>query len=126
MILKFTTCQGHLIRWQMLHQESLWVSLSRSCINDLRGKNYPKGHSVEQEILKYKSILVIPKNSFLVMTLLKEIYDNPIDRHNFKTYQRMSSKWFWQGMRRVVTKYVPATKDILCLSCWIFTTTSHR
>lgn len=66
------------------------------------------GFTMEGGRLLYKGRLVIPKNSSLIPSLLKEYHDSTIGGHagEMRTYQRIAAEWFWAGMRKDVIKHV--------------------
>lgn len=60
------------------------------------------------DVVRYKGRLVVPHDSDLVVSLLKEYHDSPVGGHSgeYKTYQRLKKEWYWIGMRKRVAKYV--------------------
>lgn len=64
--------------------------------------------------LLFKKRLVISKHSTFIPTIMKEYHDSPVGGHSgeLKTYLRIASDWFWQGMRKDVSKYVRE-----CVTC---------
>lgn len=76
----------------------------------LAGKPVPKGYQVEHGVLKFKGRVVLPKNSPLISCLLQDYHDSSIGGHSgdLKTYQRLSTSWFWPGMRKQIALYVSA------------------
>lgn len=98
------------IRKQIQHDP--FISQLRETLE--KGKEVPKGYTLENGVVKYKGRLVIPNTSILVQSLLHEYHDTPMGGHSrdLKTYQRLASEWYWLGMRKAVTKYVQS-----CLVC---------
>lgn len=66
------------------------------------------GFTVAGDRLLYKVRMVLAKTSAFIPLLLREYHDSPTGGHSgeVKTYLRLVSEWFWQGMRKEVAKYV--------------------
>lgn len=73
-----------------------------------QGDEVLKGFRLLNGQLWYKDRLVIPKTSNFIPSLLKEYHDSPIGGHTgeHKTYARIATQWFWEGMRKQINDYV--------------------
>lgn len=97
------------IDWEGLFQEIERDPFLTKLKNEVNRKkeNY-SGFEVMEGRLLYKKRLVIPRSSSFIPIILKECHDSPVGGHSgeIKTYLRMASEWFWQGMRKDVQKHV--------------------
>ncbi|XP_048496700.1 transposon Tf2-1 polyprotein [Beta vulgaris subsp. vulgaris] len=78
------------------------------------GEQTHHGFTIVGGRLLYKGRLMVPANSTLSRTLLREYHDSPLGGHagELKTYLRLATEWFWVGMRKEVARYVQA-----CTTC---------
>lgn len=60
----------------------------------------------------YKGLVIIPRNSRLVLLFLTEFHSSPIGGHSdfFRTYKKISSIFYWEGMKNDVKKFVAECK----------------
>lgn len=65
----------------------------------------PKHVSVADRLLYYKRRLYVSRDSAVCRAILEKCYDSPRDR---RTFTRVASLFYWQGMRRDVHDYVAA------------------
>ena len=79
----------------------------------IESTSYPNFHVAEQK-LYYKNRLVIPDNAPLKQKLLSESHDSLFAGHGgyLKTLKRLSSSFFWPGLKQDVKHYVQN-----CLPC---------
>lgn len=56
----------------------------------------------------YKGRNVVPRESTIKATLLREYHSSPVVGHNgdVKTYLRLATEWYWVGMRKDVARFV--------------------
>lgn len=97
------------IEWEKLNAEIVgdpFISSIRERIG--RGEEVLNGFQLINGQLWYKDRLVIPKGSTFISSLLKECHDSPIGGHTgeHKTYSRIATHWFWEGMRQQIREYV--------------------
>lgn len=97
------------VTWEYIQQQieqDTWLHQLKTSIS--QGQTVPKWFTVDHGVLKYKDRIVLPRGSELTARILKEYHDSPIGGHSgdYKTYQRISSEWYWPGLRKDVTKYV--------------------
>ena len=66
------------------------------------------GFELKQGKLWYKGRLLLSKASARIPKVLKEFHDSVVGGHSgfFRTYKRISSILFWEGMKRDIQKYV--------------------
>ena len=74
----------------------------------LKGEQVPLGFTLEEDILFFKGWYVIARSSPFIPVLLREYHDSPLGGHpgELKTYMRLAAEWYWEGVRRQVTRYV--------------------
>lgn len=67
-----------------------------------------KGFSTYQGNLMFKGRLVIPSSSTLLPKIMVMYYNSPIGGHagEKKTYMRVATEIFWQGMWASIIEYV--------------------
>lgn len=73
----------------------------------VEGEQLP-GFTLDGGRLLFKGRMVLSKTSTFIPVLLREYHDTPTGGHSgeVKTYLRLASKWFWQGMRKKVAQYI--------------------
>ena len=66
------------------------------------------GFQLQQGKLKYKGRLVLAKGSTRIPNILAEFHDSPTWGHlgYFRTYKRITSLFYWEGMRKDIQHYV--------------------
>ena len=68
----------------------------------------PAKYAVSQGRLTYKGRLGLPKGSPKIPLILQEFYDTVSGGRAgfFRTYKRISTLLFWEGMKRDIDQYV--------------------
>jgi hypothetical protein len=68
----------------------------------------PLGYSWLQDDLQYKGRLYLSKQSQRKSTVLSELHTTPTAGHSgfTKTYDRVKSSFFWDGMKQDIRKFV--------------------
>ncbi|CAO2823891.1 unnamed protein product [Amaranthus hypochondriacus] len=96
---------SHSIDW-----EALDISVKQDAVLGLitkrleAGEEVLQGFTLEHSQLRYKGRYVLPKTSSLIPILLHEYRNSPMGEH--KTYTRIATKWFWEGVRKQIMEYV--------------------
>ena len=77
-----------------------------------KGEQVPTSSLIVNKVLFYKERYVLAKSSPFIHVLLREYHDSPLGGHagELKTYLRLAGEWYWEGMRRQVTRYVRECK----------------
>lgn len=103
------------VDWQILKEEIL-RDLTLSIVQAELEKN---GGKVSRFLLHYRCLLFINRmamssSSTIIDKLLHEHHKSALRGHNgdYKTYLRLATRWFWEGMRKTVAQYVRR-----CLIC---------
>lgn len=96
------------VDWDCLEAEVKGDSGLEKMRQELQEGKLIAGFSLAGHRLVNKGRMVLPKTSHVIPLLLKEYHDSPTGGHagEVKTYLRLTSEWFWQGMRKTVAKYV--------------------
>lgn len=97
------------IQWDLLDKEvEADPCLSRFKRDISLNSQQHVGFQLIEERLIYKNRVVIPHTSALILELMREYHDSPVDGHSgdLKTYLRLETDWWWQGMRKAVAVYV--------------------
>ena len=78
----------------------------------LKEEQVPSGYTLVDDILYYNGQYVLSKASTFIVVLLREYHDSPVGGHagELKTYLRLATEWFWEGMKRQVLHYVRECK----------------
>ncbi|CAH9139323.1 unnamed protein product [Cuscuta epithymum] len=103
--LSVVTCQ----EWEGLEDELLEDEKYKTMLQKLMIDPDSIPHfKVSQGLLYFKGRLVIPKKSARIDSILKEFHESAIGGHagNFKTMKRISSLFYWEGMRTDIKQYV--------------------
>lgn len=88
------------------------------CVNKLtalqQGTNDDTKFTLRQNLLCYDSRIVVPDNSEIKTQLLQEYHATRLGGHagSLRTYARISSHFYWQGLRRDVVEFVK--KCMIC------------
>lgn len=101
----------HEVKWDELDREVRQDKLLTEVKQRLMaGEEVLKGFTLEHGQLRHKGRFVLPKTSSFIDVLLNEYHDSPIGGHagENKTYSRLATNWFWEGMRKRVAAYVKA------------------
>lgn len=79
-----------------------------------QGTPYDAKFTRKQQLLLYNDKIVVPSDSMIRKELLQEFHSSKIGGHagGFRTYARISSQFFWHGLRKDVKDFVRA-----CLVC---------
>lgn len=102
------------IDWEALEEEVEKDEMLQKLKADLiAGKEMKGFHLVEGKLL-YKGRMVLTKSSSFIPNLLREYHDSPTGGHSgeVKTYLRLASEWYWQGMRKQIADHVQK-----CVTC---------
>lgn len=99
---------------QWKYWDALWTELEEDeFLKKLRvdidsGTQTHTGFIVEQGVLYYKSQLVIPKSSKLILSIIAEFHTSPMGSLSgeMKTYQCLVAELFWVGMHKDILKFV--------------------
>lgn len=70
-------------------------------------QSYPGFHVINGS-LYYNNCRVLPIHSTLIVPLLHEYHNSAIEGHSgeFKTFRRIFTDWYWEGMRKQITQFV--------------------
>lgn len=68
----------------------------------------PEGYTMRNGCLLYHDRLVLPKDSPRIPQLIAEFHNTPMGGHSgyLRTYKRMSTVLYWEGMKRQIQEYV--------------------
>ena len=97
------------INWGLLQEEvKRDPTLARIREAVALGEGVPAGYMLENDVLFCKGRYVLAKSSPFIPVLLREYHHSPVGRHagKLKTYLRLAAEWFWEGMRRQVTRFL--------------------
>lgn len=98
-------------QWDHLRKEVETDPFFMKILNDLKGYSEAhKGFSIQNDLLFYKSRLVIPRTSSLIPAIFEEFHGSQIGGHSGedRSYQRIASEVFWIGMRKDIADMVKA------------------
>nr|KYP64724.1 Retrotransposable element Tf2 [Cajanus cajan] len=67
-----------------------------------------KGYELKEGKLFFKGKLVLPKNSCRIPLIIREFHASAMGGHAgvFRTFKRVSTAFFWKGMKKDITKFV--------------------
>ena len=79
-------------------------------------------YSLQHGQLFYKNRLVIPKSSSVIPILLSEFHNGAIGEHAgyLKTYKRLTSQFFWVGMKSDIKRCVTNVKFVNRTNCLFY------
>ena len=117
------TDEGQMLEWsapcfsfiEKLRKEYQTLPLFQQLLFDLQqGLTYKYSLSWKNGLLYYNNKLFLVPQSALIPILLKEYHVSPSDGHFgfLKTYKRISSEFFWKGIRKQVEDFVRN-----CITC---------
>lgn len=97
--------------WEGLEDEVQADAKLKTIVQDLLvNPDNQIGYQLKKGRLYKDDRIVIPKQSPRIQWLLTELHDSAVGGHSgfFRTYKRVSSLVFWEGMRKNIQDYVQA------------------
>ena len=72
------------------------------------GNRVREGYTLQNDLLHYRTRLVLPATSTWIPRVLFELHDSALGGHSgfYRTFKRVSANVFWRGMKKDIQTYV--------------------
>ena len=103
------------VSWEELDKEISQDIFLQRLRNEMQSPDRSESHfCITDNRVLYKGRCVIPRSSKFCSILLHEYHSSAVGGHagELKTYMRLATDWYWQGMRRDVAEFVKS-----CVVC---------